>query len=104
MKRLARSRSVLSRLSMTAAVVVSLAGAPLAAQGKPQAQQPVVTREAPASALVREASARLGVSRTEVAANEKTAAAAQQQSETMKWAIIIGVAVLAALLIVALAD
>jgi hypothetical protein len=53
--------------------------------------------------LATEAASRLGISRAEAAADAK-APAMQQQSETMKWIIILGVAVLAAILIMAVAD
>lgn len=54
--------------------------------------------------LATEAAARSGIARAEVRTDARAAVAAQPSENTVRWAIIIGVAVLAALLIVALAD
>lgn len=73
---------------------------------RPETQPSAVTRDAskPAPALATESAARVGVSRVRTSATASAAAAAQPSDNTVKWAIIIGAAVLAALLIVALAD
>jgi hypothetical protein len=94
------------RASLVAVAAFSLMGSPLAAQSAREGSPPAEVRTDGAQAtqvLATEAAARLGISRAEAAANAK-APAMQQQSETMKWIIILGVAVLAALLIIAVAD
>lgn len=97
----------LRRLIMAAVVVCSLAGQPLSAQAaRPETALNAVPQEAakPAPALATEAAARRGVARERAPATVSATAVAQPSENTVKWAIIIGVAVLAALLIVALAD
>lgn len=94
------------RASLIAVAAFSLIGSPLAAQSARQGSPPAEVKRDGAQAtqvLATEAAARLGVSRAEAAADVK-APAMQQQSETMKWIIILGVAVLAAILIMAVAD
>ena len=94
------------RASLIAVAAFSLMGSPLAAQSAREGSPPAEVRTDGAKAtqvLATEAAARLGISRAEAAANAK-APAAMQQSETMKWIIILGVAVLAAILIMAVAD
>ena len=95
------------RASLIAVAAFSLAGSPLAAQSALQGStSPVAVKQDGARAtqvLATEGAARLGISRAEAAADAK-APAMQQQSETMKWIIILGVAVLAAILIMAVAD
>lgn len=93
------------RASLIAVAAFSLMGSPLAAQSAREGSPPAEVRNNGAKAtqvLATEAAARLGISRAEAAANAN-AAAMQQQSETMKWLIILGVAVLAAVLIMAVA-
>lgn len=93
------------RASLITVAAFSLMGSPLAAQSAREGSPPAEVRNDGAKAtqvLTTEAAARLGISRTEAAANMK--APAMQQSETMKWVIILGVAVLAAILIMAVAD
>ncbi len=94
------------RASLIAVAAFSLIGSPLAAQSARQGSPPADVKRDGAQAtqvLATEAAARLGVSRAEAAADAK-APAMQQQSETMKWIIILGVAVLAAILIMAVAN
>lgn len=94
------------RASLIAVAAFSLMGSPLAAQSARAGSPPAEVKRDGAQAtqiLATEAAARLGVSRAKEAADAK-APAMQQQSETMKWIIILGVAVLAALLIMAVAD
>ena len=94
------------RASLIAVAAFSLVGSPLAAQSAREGSPPAEVKRDGAQAtqiLATEAAARLGVSRAKEAADAK-APAMQQQSETMKWIIILGVAVLAALLIMAVAD
>lgn len=94
------------RASLVAVAAFSLLGSPLAAQsarnGTPPAEVKVDGARA-TQVLATEAASRLGISRSEAAADAK-APAMQAQSETMKWIIILGVAVLAAVLIMAVAD
>ena len=93
------------RASLIAVAAFTLMASPLAAQSARAGSPPAEVRNDGAKAtqvLTTEAAARLGISRTEAAANTK--APAMQQSETMKWVIILGVAVLAAILIMAVAD
>ena len=97
------------RASLVAIAAFSLMSAPLAAQSAPAAREgspPAAVQTDGAKAtqvLATEAAARLGISRSE-AAVDANAPAMQQQSQTMKWIIILGVAVLAAILIMAVAD
>lgn len=94
------------RASLVALAAFSLMGSPLAAQSARAGSPPAEVKADGATAtrvLATEAAARLGISRSEAAVDAK-APAMQQQSETMKWIIILGVAVLAALLIMAVAD
>jgi len=94
------------RASLIAVAAFSLMGSPVGAQSAREGSPPAEIRNDGAKAtqiLTTEAAARLGISRAEAAANAK-APAMQQQSETMKWLIVLGVAVLAALLIVAVAN
>lgn len=94
------------RASLIAVAAFSLMGSPLAAQSAREGSPPAEVKIDGAKAtqvLATEAAARLGISRAEAAADAK-APAMQQRSETMKWIIILGVAVLAALLIMAVAD
>ncbi len=93
------------RASLIAVAALSLAGSPLAAQSARAGSPPAEVKRDGAQAtqvLTTEAAARLGISRAEASADAK-APAMQQQSETMKWLIVLGVAVLAALLIIAVA-
>ena len=95
-----------TRASLIAVAAFSLVGSPLAAQSAHEVSPPADVKRDGAQAtqvLATEAAARLGVSRAEAAADAK-APAMQQQSETMKWIIILGVAVLAAILIMAVAN
>jgi len=94
------------RASLIAVAAFSLLGSPLAAQSARAGSPPAAVKVDGAQAtqvLATEAASRLGISRAEAAADAK-APAMQQQSETMKWIIILGVAVLAAILIMAVAD
>lgn len=94
------------RASLIAVAAFTLMASPLAGQSAREGSPPAEVRNDGAKAtqvLATDAAARLGISRTEAAADAK-APAMQQQSETMKWIIILGVAVLAALLIMAVAD
>ena len=94
------------RASLIAVAAFSLVGSPLAAQSARTGSPPAEVKRDGAQAtqiLATDAAARLGISRAEAAVDAK-APAMQQQSETMKWIIILGVAVLAALLIMAVAD
>ena len=94
------------RASLIAVAAFSLMGSPLAAQSAREGSPPAEVKRDGAQAtqiLAKDAAARLGISRAEAAVDAK-APAMQQQSETMKWIIILGVAVLAALLIMAVAD
>ena len=95
-----------TRASLIALAAFSLIGSPLAAQSAREGSPPAEVKRDGAKAtqiLATDAAARLGVSRAEAAADAK-APAMQQQSETMKWIIILGVAVLAAILIMAVAN
>lgn len=94
------------RASLIAVAAFSLVGLPLAAQSAREGSPPADVKRDGAQAtqiLATEAAARLGVSRAEAAVDAK-APAMQQQSQTMRWIIILGVAVLAALLIMAVAN
>ena len=94
------------RASLVAMAAFSLMGSPLAAQSAREGSPPAEVKTDGAKAtqiLATETAARLGISRSEAAVDAK-APAMQQQSETMKWIIILGVAVLAAILIMAVAD
>ena len=94
------------RASLIAVAAFSLLGSPLAAQSAREGSPPAEVKRDGAQAthiLATDAAARLGVSRAREAADAK-APAMQQQSETMKWLIVLGVAVLAALLIMAVAN
>jgi hypothetical protein len=57
-----------------------------------------------APVLATESAARTGVARTEVRTDARAAAAAQPSDNTMRWGIILLIALAAAVLIVALAD
>jgi len=100
-------------LSLAGAAIFSLAAESLPAQSATPADNPALVREAvppaPATAaeakvLVTDQAAQVGIQR--VKSNESASASAAQitTDPTMRWIIIIGVAVVAALLIVALAD
>jgi len=94
------------RASLIAVAAFSLIGSPLAAQSARQGSPPADVKRDGAQAtqvLATDAAARLGISRSEASAAAK-APAMQSQGETMRWIIIIGVAVLAALLIMAIAN
>ncbi|MCR4338846.1 MAG: hypothetical protein NUW01_03050 [Gemmatimonadaceae bacterium] len=94
------------RVSLIAVAAFTLVASPLAAQSAREGSPPAEVRNDGAKVtqvLATEAAARLGISRAEAAADAK-APAMQQQSETMKWIIILGVAVLAAILIMAVAN
>ena len=94
-----------TRASLIALAAFSLIGSPLAAQSARAGSPPAEVKRDGAQAtqiLATEAAARLGISRSEASAELK-APAMQQRSETMKWLIILGVAVLAAVLIMAVA-
>ena len=94
------------RASLVAIAAFSLMSAPLAAQSAREGSPPAEVKTVGAKVtqvLATEAAARLGVSRSTAAVDAK-APAMQQQSETMKWIIILGVAVLAAVLIMAVAN
>lgn len=93
------------RASLIAVAAFSLVSSPLAAQSAREGSPPAEVRRDGAQAtqvLATEAAARLGISRAEAAVDAK-APAMQQHSETVKWLIILGVAVLAAILIMAVA-
>ena len=93
-------------VSLVAAVVLTMSASPVAAQSATETPPPAEVKVDGAQAtqvLATEAAARLGVSRVESKEALK-ASGAEQQSETMKWIIILGVAVLAAILIMAVAD
>ena len=94
------------RASLIAVAAFTLVASPLAAQsarnGSPPAEAKIDGAKA-TQVLTTEAAARLGISQAEATVDAK-APAMQQQSETMKWIIILGVAVLAAILIMAVAD
>jgi hypothetical protein len=101
-----RSRSILYGLSLVAAAVFCLVGQPLAAQGTQQSTEvSAAARDiSPAApALATEAAARVGVTRAKADANAP-AAAQMTTDPTMKWVLIIGIAALAVVLILALAD
>ena len=101
-----RSRSILYGLSLVAAAVVTLTAQPLAAQGTQQTNEisAAVRDVSPAApALATEAAARVGITRANADANAP-AAAQMTTDPTMKWVLIIGIAALAVLLIVTLAD
>lgn len=94
------------RASLIAVAAFSLVASPLAAQSARDGSPPAEVKLDGAKAtqiLATDAAARLGISRSEASATAK-APALQQQSETTKWIIILGVAVVAALLILAVAD
>lgn len=95
-----------TRASLIAVAAFTLLASPLAAQSAREGSPPAEVKRDGAQVthvLATEAAARLGVSRVE-SKEMVNAAAAEQQSETMKWIIILGVAVLAAVLIMAVAD
>jgi hypothetical protein len=101
-----RSRSILYGLSLVAAAVLCLAGQPLAAQGTQQTTEiSAAARDASpvTPALATEAAARVGVTRAKADANAP-AAAQMTTDPTMRWVLIIGIAALAVVLILALAD
>ena len=101
-----RSRLILYGLSLVAAATVYLAGQPLSAQATQQATEiSAASQEVspPAPVLATEAAARVGVTRATAPANAP-AAAQMTTDPTMKWVLIIGIAALAVLLIVTLAD
>jgi hypothetical protein len=104
-------------LSLAGVTMFSIAGAELSAQTSAPVDGPSLVGEAvpltptstaPAAAeakvLVTDEAARVGVERTKSSENASTAAAQITTDPTMRWVIIIGIAVVAALLIVALAD
>lgn len=94
------------RATLIAVAAFTLVASPVAAQSAREGSPPAPVRVDGAKAthvLATEAAARLGISRSEASADAK-APAMQQRSETMKWIIILGVAVLAAVLIMAVAD
>ena len=94
-----------TRTSLIALAAFSLIGSPLAAQSAREGSPPAEVKRDGAQTtqiLATEAAARLGISRSEAAADAK--APVMQQGETMKWIIILGVAVLAAILIMAVAN
>jgi len=100
-------------LSLAGAAIFSIAAETLPAQSSTQVDNPALVREAappaPATAaeakvLVTDQAAQVGIQRAKSTENASASAAQITTDPTMKWVIIIGVAVLAALLIVALAD
>ncbi len=95
-----------TRASLIALAAFSLIGSPLAAQSAREGSPPAEVKRDGAQAtqiLATDAASRLGINRGEASADLK-APAMQQQSETTKWLIILGVAVLAAVLIMAVAN
>lgn len=94
------------RASLIALAAFSLIGSPLSAQAAREGSPPAEVKRDGAQAtqvLATDAAARLGITRAESVSDAKVPAM-QARSETMKWIIILGVAVLAAVLIMAVAD
>jgi hypothetical protein len=100
-------------LSIAGAAIFSLAAENLPAQSSAPVDNAALVREAvppaPASAteakvLVTDQAAQVGIQRAKSSEAASASGAQITTDPTMKWVIIIGVAVLAALLIVALAD
>lgn len=95
-----------TRASLIAVAAFALLASPVAAQSAREGSPPAEVKRDGAQVthvLATEAAARLGISRAESRAEAK-GSEMQAQSETMKWLIILGVAAVAALLIVTLAD
>ena len=100
-------------LSLAGAAIFSLAAESLPAQSATPADNSALVREAvppapptaaEAKVLVTDQAAQVGIQRAKSSENASASGAQITSDPTMKWVIIIGVAVLAALLIVALAD
>lgn len=94
------------RVSLIAVAALSLAGSPLAAQSGRQGSPPAEVKRDGAQAtqiLATETAARLGVSRSEARA-EANAPAMQTQGQTVRWIVIVSVIVLAAIVLIAIAD
>lgn len=103
-------------LSLAGAAIFSLATGELSAQTSTPVQAAFVHDAVPpapvsappaaaeAKVLVTDEAARVGVERTKSSENASASAAQITTDPTMRWVIIIGIAVVAALLIVALAD
>jgi hypothetical protein len=104
-------------LSLAGAAMLSLAAGEVAAQvstpvqgtalvsdAVPPTPDNKATAAADAKVLVSDEAARVGVERTKSSENAAAPAAQITTDPTMRWVIIIGIAVVAALLIVALAD
>lgn len=95
-----------ARASLIAVAALSLAGSPLAAQAAREGSPPAEVKRDGTQAtqvLATEAAARLGVTRAEAKADAK-AAPMQTQAETMRWIVVIGVIVLAAIVLLAVAN
>lgn len=103
-------------LSLAGAAIFSLTAGELSAQTSAPVERPALVSDAvppapastPAAAeatvLVTDEAARVGVERVKSSENASSSAAQITTDPTMRWVIIIGIAVVAALLIVALAD
>lgn len=100
-------------LSLAGAAIFSAAAESLPAQSATPADNAALVREAvppaPATAaeakvLVTDQAAQVGIQRVKSNENASASAAQITTDPTMRWIIIIGIAVVAALLIVALAD
>ncbi len=94
------------RVSLIAVAALSLAGSPLAAQSARQGTPPTEVRRDGAQAtqiLATDAAARLGVSRSEARA-EASAPAMQTQGQMVRWIVIFSVIVLAAVVLIAVAN
>lgn len=113
MKRISRylvlSLAGAAMFSFTAAGVSAQAAAPvdgtsLVRDAVPPSPASAMPAAAEAKLLVTDEAARVGVERTKSSENASTSAAQITTDPTMRWVIIIGIAVVAALLIVALAD
>lgn len=94
------------RVSLIAIAALSLAGSPLAAQSARQGSPPAGVKRDGAQAtqiLATETAARLGVSRSKARA-EANAPAMQTQGQAVRWIVIVGVILLAAIVLLAVAN
>ena len=76
----------------------------MALPAAPAAEAENVPVQTVSPVLATESAARAGVARTDVRTEARTSAAAQPSDNTMRWGIILLIALAAAVLIVALAD
>jgi hypothetical protein len=89
---------------LAAQISAPVDGAALLSDAVPPAPAITATTTAEAKVLVTDEAARVGLERAKSPENASASAAQITTDPTMRWVIIIGIAVVAALLIVALAD